>query len=71
MLIFLKDAIDYLAILKDDVHDIGRFDRPHHWHVGLAGFLLSLALANLAEELLKARLASRQHEHREDTGREA
>jgi len=32
-----------LTALADDAKDIGRFDRPHHWHVG---FLL-ITLANL------------------------
>ncbi len=32
-----------LTALADDAKDIGRFDRPHHWHVGL----LLITLANL------------------------
>ena len=45
----VKDAIALvgLALLLDDIKDLGRFDRGHHWHVGAAMLLMPSWFENL------------------------
>lgn len=37
-------------LLLDDSLDIGRFDRPHHWHLGLAMVTASLLAARALQK---------------------
>ena len=52
------DAIELATLIDDDMHDLGKIDRVHHWMIGTVGLLATLKGLEIAITRLRKKIDS-------------